>query len=345
MMFFGVTVIIIRTLSTGGVDSPVLLWVSPLPFLVSSVSLRDGVAWTLLLIASVFLVLFAEKIGIPINHMNPSDNVDAAVIIILLLVSGSISYIYEKQRRNFMKNIREIRDQLESSRKIALVGELAGRVAHQVNNPLSIVLGKVNIMEKKSLENALDSVDWNKEIPVCQKNLLKISSVIESLRTFTRDDYLNNQEGVHLHQLVSEVIDELSRDQNSSYGIPIFNNVPLSHSQLKGSSLLIKQSINNLMTNSFEQQKNSKDSQIRILVEESGEQLILVLQESGHHLIDPQMEEILGSHFSDASLGEGMWIKFNIVKNIMNLHEGDFLIEKDQKDTFYRLIFPISKIT
>src|SRR5262249_53764372 len=89
----------------------------------------------------------------------------------------------EKQRlERANTTIKETQAQLIQSEKLAAVGKLAAKVAHEVNNPLAIIKTSIHLITKK-----MASEDPNKEnLDIIEEEIARIARIIRELLDFAR---------------------------------------------------------------------------------------------------------------------------------------------------------------
>lgn len=91
--------------------------------------------------------------------------------------------------------------------RLAYLGEVAGGIAHEINNPLAIIEGHLCHIDRmissndivqgiSKLQNASDK---------CHKQVQRISKIISGLRQFARKDEFLNSENLEINVLLSEV--------------------------------------------------------------------------------------------------------------------------------------------
>lgn len=85
-----------------------------------------------------------------------------------------------------------------ASAKMSSLGEMAGGIAHEINNPLTIIIEKTTLLKRRlqSLENSLDNeFKYNHsivdELNNIQSTAKRIGSIIRGLRSFSRNFFCN----------------------------------------------------------------------------------------------------------------------------------------------------------
>jgi signal transduction histidine kinase len=241
------------------------------------------------------------------------------------------------QARNDLK-IHEARSKYAS--KLASLGELSAGIAHEVNNPLTIIEGAASLMkavlheeplDKNSLENSA-----NKVIATSQR----IAKIIKSLRTLSGNAENEPFKNFSFYDVVEPTV-EICKARLNEHNIAL--KVVPGHDDvaLFGNEVQISQVIMNLVSNSIDAVKDLKGSRwIEICYLPSIEWLDIVIADSGPGIKDEIAGQIMEPFFSTKSLGQGTGLGLSISKSIMEYHEGSLEFLGNTPETKFRLRFP-----
>ena len=79
------------------------------------------------------------------------------------------------------EELKQSQNSLVSTTRLAAVGELSGGVAHEINNPLQIILGNIQLAQLKG--------DTSESLKVIGEQATRISNIVKGLLNFVRQDY------------------------------------------------------------------------------------------------------------------------------------------------------------
>lgn len=96
-------------------------------------------------------------------------------------VAAENARLYEGLRRQ-MEDLRQTQAQLVQSAKLAAIGELAANVAHEINNPMTSILGYATLM----LDEGVDATTVTEYLKTIQSEALRIRETVRALLDFSR---------------------------------------------------------------------------------------------------------------------------------------------------------------
>jgi two-component system NtrC family sensor kinase len=103
------------------------------------------------------------------------------------------------------QEIKKTQNEMIKSEKMASIGRLATGIAHEIGNPLGIILGYVELLERKDL-NHDERTDFLKRL---ESEVRRIHRIIRDLLDFSRPS-VHDQENARVHELLDEVLTVLS---------------------------------------------------------------------------------------------------------------------------------------
>jgi len=87
--------------------------------------------------------------------------------------------------------------------RLASLGEMAGGMAHEINNPLTIISGNCEILSSMLESGNLDPEKFNTGLKSIHNTLQRIAKIIQGLRVFARGG--NSEELTHCSPLISSL--------------------------------------------------------------------------------------------------------------------------------------------
>ena len=155
-------------------------------------------------------------------------------------VSGVIIIVINVTDREIMKQ------ELLKSQKIAAIGQVSASLAHELNNPISIILNHVELLQSKKLseeeeETFLDRV---------HSGIVRINKIIDSLLQFSRNEMMETK-STDVHQVILQIF-EIFHPICQKKKIACEINHNAASSIVHGNATLLKQLFLNLIKNAIE---------------------------------------------------------------------------------------------
>lgn len=221
--------------------------------------------------------------------------------------------------------------------KMASLGEMAGGIAHEINNPLAIISGKAEQIKKYIHHEPIDREKIFTAVEKIEDTSFRISKIIKGLRSFSRTGDLDPSKQVLVMDLIDETLD-LCRERMKSENITLI--------QESNNSLLltcrptqIQQVLINLLNNSIDAIKAEKEPWIKIRSEKVDTQIIISITDCGHGIDSDLKEKIMNPFFTTKEVGKGTGLGLSISKRIMENHGGQLVYVPDSPHTTFSLIF------
>lgn len=232
--------------------------------------------------------------------------------------------------------------QVINSSKLAAIGEMASGIAHEINNPLTILQGNLRNIDRH-LHNP-DSIDKTTEmIQKCHCSIQRITKIIRGLKKISRDG-TNDDFEVATIKSIYEDIESLTQERFKVGGIKfeMTNNCPdeLIHCQ----PIQISQILLNLLNNAFHAVEDHSTKWVKLSAEIFNGDIHLKVLDSGNGIGKEVEEKIFTPFFTTKGIGIGTGLGLSISKEIAVNHEGDLFIDHESENTCFTLSLPIKKL-
>jgi PAS domain S-box-containing protein len=236
----------------------------------------------------------------------------------------------------YMKDITEeqrLQEQLIQSEKLAGIGILASGVAHEINNPLSGIIGMAEIALEE--EDPTKNESYLKDILDCAQ---RISEIVKGLRSYSRAAKKEEQGLVDLNEVLEETLKmvRLVAQKTPVEVIKKFRPVE----KIQANIGEIQQVFTNLITNAF-QAMDGKGGKLVLSTRSIGDSVEVKVSDDGMGIPQKYLNQIFDPFFTTKKPGEGTGLGLNIVYRIVTKHEGTIDVEsKEQIGTTFTIKFP-----
>ena len=206
------------------------------------------------------------------------------------------------------------------SEKLAALGVMAGGIAHELRNPLSVSFSAAQFLLDSSHDPAFQQECVSKIIDGIQRS----SGIIENLLRFARPAPSAQVEAINLVTLVQETVILLAL-QAKIQKIKILEDYPDPLVSASGNPSLLLQMIMNLILNAY--QAMPAGGQIKIAVRREATEAVVEVGDTGCGISAANLGRVFDPFFTTQPVGKGTGLGLSICHTIVKQHGG--LIEVD----------------
>lgn len=302
---------------------------------------------------------------------------DLLVLFIgLLMVVVLINRL--RAHREFFNAIQTIYDQKQKSfyaAKMLSLGEMAGGMAHEINNPLMILSGlnhkvktlakkilpvpnsyeqnvhsiikedsqntqgKLSVEKNESSKIIIDIVSATEEIG---RNIQRIAKIITSLREFSKIETDETYKEILLNAMIEMTVSLInSRYQESN--IKLSYELSPSKVMVLGTESKISQVLFQLLLNSLEAVQSLPEKWVHIKVTVDAGSAFVDIIDSGKGIPTDLQEKIMQPFFTTKEVGKGTGLGLSTSIGMMESMNGKLELISEAKNTNFRLTFPLLK--
>lgn len=241
---------------------------------------------------------------------------------------------------------REHQEELDRARatsmaasKMATLGEMASGIAHEVNNPLTVISGAAHWLKRNLGEGA--SAEVSARIEKIQATVQRISKIISGLKTFARDGQQDPFELYDLNQIIHESI-ELVSHQLEVKKVQLTCEDNLEGVRVWCRPTQISQVLINMIANAGDAIANLPERWIKLTAALESEVIKIKITDSGDGVPEAIQEKIFQPFFTTKEVGVGTGLGLSISLGILKSHQGSLAIDKQCKNTCFVITLPTS---
>ena len=225
-------------------------------------------------------------------------------------------------------------EQILQSEKLAEMGILASSVAHEINNPLSGIIGMAEIaLEEKDVSK---NKNYLKDIMNCAQ---RISEIVRTLKAYSRATKKGEKSLVDIHEVLEDSLKMVRLGIRTNPVEVIKEFQPIE--KIKANICEIEQVFVNLITNAF-QAINGKGGKLVLSTRSLKDLVEVKVSDDGIGIPQKCLKKIFDPFFTTKKPGEGTGLGLNIVSRIVNKYEGTIDVKsREGVGTTFTVRFPI----
>jgi len=242
-----------------------------------------------------------------------------------VLITGGVDYGAFGCGKTFHFIIKDINDKKQMERqiakadKLAALGELSAGVAHEINNPLGIILGYTQLLLKQ------EGTENFEDLKIIEKHVKNCKIVVSDLLSFSRKGS-SKVTKVDINHTVLGVVKFLSNHSD-------FRNIEMKTSLETETDLYCmgnEQELSQVMINLLINASHACDKKGSVIVSTSqnpdGTNLIKV-EDNGKGIHKNNLSKIFDPFFTTKPVGQGTGLGLSVGYGIIKRHQGDVKVE------------------
>ncbi|MFW5888023.1 MAG: PAS domain S-box protein, partial [Bacteriovoracia bacterium] len=231
-------------------------------------------------------------------------------------------------------------NKLIHSSKLASIGTLAAGVAHEINNPLSIVAGYTDLLASEKLMQDESIKEKIEQIQIATK---RIADIVNSLRTYARAD-TDHIETVDIHQCIEETL-ALIKSIYEKENITIETELSATDYCIKGNIGKIQQIFMNFLNNAKDAVEKVSKGIIKIATRNDFEKIKIIISDNGQGIPKQVIEKLFDPFFTTKPPGKGTGLGLSISYTIIESMKGDIDIETEEGlGTTFTISFDLNEV-
>jgi PAS domain S-box-containing protein len=230
---------------------------------------------------------------------------------------------------------KRLEHQIFQSEKLAAIGQLAAGMAHEINNPLFVISGKLEIM---LAENGLNE-KMRESLGLINAQADRIRKLVDNLLEFARKKPLE-MKMLSINEVINNVLPLLDYHKLATSGIGIKKELDEALPLIKGDLHQLQEVFVNLLVNAYHAMPHG--GTVTIKTSNPDRQYAqIMLSDTGHGIKEHNLRNIFMPFFSTKKNGTGLGLSicYNIIKN----HNGSIEVESQMgKGTTFIIKLPFA---
>ncbi len=230
-------------------------------------------------------------------------------------------------------------DQIYKSAKLATIGEMAGSIVHEINNPLTVLNCSLSLFKKHYDRNELDIPIMLDVIKDMSSMVTRMTKIISSVRNISHNSGRVEITANNFDDIVSDIssLCESRLRKNSIVLKKTFDpSITIHCDRVQISQVLV-----NLISNSLDAIEECIDEKwIEISHQMNDEYDIISVTDSGLGIPNESAEHLFETFYTTKQVGMGSGFGLPISRKIMDAHQGKIEFDPSSKNTRFVLKIP-----
>ncbi len=222
-----------------------------------------------------------------------------------------------------------IRQQRFHKEKMAAVGSLASVVAHEINNPLSAIVGAAQSMAQLGAANSTGNSEYIQQAEVILAQAKRVMNITRQISEYSMPQSAE-PELLDLNALIRSTVKFISFDRRFSY-IDVVQNLDPNLPAIHAVGDHITQVVMNLLINSADAAEGRLDPKPRITISTSSNdnEVEIKVTDNGTGMEKATIDRVFDEYFTTKPLGRGSGIGMSVSKSMVESGGGTIAIDSE----------------
>lgn len=270
------------------------------------------------------------------SKKNGEEYIEDTTISCLLGSSGEVSH-YVAVKKD-VTELRKTQLQLMSNSRLVTLGEMAAGVAHEINNPLTVLMMIIESLRKSFIrEGGVSSYNLISNLDKMHSHTNRISKIVKSLKLYSRSAQVDEFKKVKISSILDSVMAlcfERIKFKEIDFEIQNFEDFEIDCNEIE-----IQQVLVNLINNAYDAIEKLSQRWIKIVVEFDQVRVAFKVLDSGSIAADLH-SKIFNPFFTTKEIGKGTGLGLSISMAIAQEHQGTIYLDQSFQTTCFVLEIP-----
>ena len=219
--------------------------------------------------------------------------------------------------------------------KMSSLGQMAAGIAHEMNTPLTLMVGHLSLLSKKLGANT----DLKNNLRDMEAAIERTIKIVKALRNFSFDDSKEPLSKLSVNELIDDTL-AFCRERISFSKLKLIVETD-QELFVQGRSIELSQVLLNILNNAIdavklqnESEANRPENWIKIRTLKKDETILIEVSDSGAGIEAHHREDIFTPFFTTKKKGEGTGLGLSLSRDLVRGLGGDLVLLPNEKTTF-----------
>ena len=223
--------------------------------------------------------------------------------------------------------------------KMATLGEMAGGIAHEINNPLAVISMSTESLTKQIKAKTLSDEKLLAYAERVQRTTERISRVVKGMKSFSRDAGSDPKKSTSVEQIINNTLTLCEQTLESSDIYLTLSDVPQVRVYCR--EIEIIQALMNLIQNSIDALEKKEQKNIDIKTKIVGKMVHICVEDSGPRMPDAVVDRLMTPFFTTKDVGKGVGLGLFTSNGLVKSNGGKLYLDRSSPHTKFVIELPI----
>lgn len=239
----------------------------------------------------------------------------------------------------FVRGRRKLQEQLISSAKMVGMGRMAAGIAHEVNNPLQLIVSRAERVQAAVNRPNIKVDEVTKDTEQIQKVAMRIASIVKGLLALSRDASTDEMTDVEVRSVLSSSLDYCrARLEAKNIQVKVCE-IPSTWA-VRGRLTQLSEVLLNVLNNAHDAVLTSKEKWIEIHARADDKWIEFSVSDSGSGVDPTVRHKIFDPFFTTKPVGEGTGLGLAVSQGIVLSHGGQIYLDTASVPTRFVIRLP-----
>ena len=293
---------------------------------------KFGIPLTVAIVCIIILISLFNAIIMPSEEQLSTQNLMLGIVtmmavfgVIVITINKNLSHLVQMRTNELIEQKDNLENLVEAkthevlkSERLSAIGELSGRLAHDLRNPLSVMKMSVDLLKQSPSDSKISDATISKRIELIDKSIDRISHQVDDVLGYVRHSPLNLN-NISIYDTIQNSLDKVNVPNDVKITISK-SNLMIDCDVVKLDAVFI-----NLIVNSIQAMHDG--GKIDIVISDQNNLVIIKFIDSGPGISEDNLSKVFEPLFTTKQKGTGLGLAS--CKNIVEQHQGEISISNN----------------
>lgn len=233
---------------------------------------------------------------------------------------------------------KQMQEKLIVTDRLASIGELSAGIAHELNNPLTSVIGLSEMLLEEDLPD-----ETREDIGILSREANRMAEVIKNMLIFARRHPTVRQQ-IHINDIIIQTL-EMRAYEHKLTNIQVIKRFAEDLPEIEVDNFQLQQVFINIITNAeYFIKEAHRGGVITITTEHVGNNIKIIIADNGPGIPEENLNRVFDPFYTTKPIGKGTGLGLSICHGIITAHNGRIYVESEPgKGTTFIIELPVTE--